>query len=62
MEGLIKQEEIIMNRCERRGHTFVERYDEEIIKQHNDYHETHVKKTYLFDICIVCGEKIKRDG
>jgi len=49
-----------MNICERKGHVFVERYDEEIVKMHNDYHETHVKKTYIYDICCRCGKTIKR--
>ncbi|MBE3094320.1 MAG: hypothetical protein IMZ52_04755 [Actinobacteria bacterium] len=47
---------IFRNGCEDGKHCFVERYDEEIVKMHNDYHETHVKKTYLFDICCVCGK------
>lgn len=45
--------------CEKKGHVFRERFDEEIVKMHNDYHETHVKKTYLFDVCVKCGTVIK---
>ncbi len=48
-------------KCQNGDHHFSERYDEEIVKMHNDYHETHVKKTYLFDICTVCGKKLKRE-
>lgn len=42
--------------CEEGRHCFVQRYDEEIVKMHNNDHETHVKRTYLFDICTVCGK------
>ena len=47
---------LFRNSCEDGKHYLVERYDEEIVKMHNDYHETHVKKTYLFDICVYCGK------
>ena len=47
-----------MKKCEKGQHCFVERFDEEIVKSHADYHETHVKKTYLFDICCVCGKVV----
>lgn len=49
-----------MDICERKGHVFSERYDEEIVKMHNDYHETHVSKSYICDICTRCGKVIER--
>lgn len=44
------------NLCERGIHNFVGRYDEEVIRMNETSHETHIARTYLFDICKECGE------
>ena len=50
-----------MNICERKGHQFYDVHDEDIVKQHQDYHETTVKKTYVMTICHRCGKTITRE-
>ena len=47
--------------CDRKGHCFSGRYNEKIVKQHNDYHETVVEKIYIYDICPKCGKIVTMD-
>ena len=42
--------------CKNGFHTFEPRFDEDIIKSTTDLTKTQIRKTYLFDICIICGK------
>lgn len=46
------------NLCENGIHHFVGRFDEEVIRMNETSHETHIARTYLFDICTECGKII----
>jgi len=50
-----------MSKCDRKGHFFHGKYDEKIVKMHNDFHETVVERIWICDICSVCGKVIKRE-
>jgi len=51
-----------MTKCDKKGeHLFSPRYDEETVKQSDDYKTAQVKQTYICEICTRCGLIIKRE-
>jgi len=51
-----KKEVYLQYDCKEGRHWLQERCDIKLIKTHQEQTETLVEKTYLFDICCMCGK------